>query len=61
MINVGDNIGDSIDEIVPSIYGEKEEYINTLLRYSEMDFDSCISGHNIILEKEIINKILTML
>lgn len=59
MINVGDNIGDSIDEIVPSIYGEKEEYINTLLRYNEMDFDSCISGHNIILEKEIINKILT--
>lgn len=61
MINVGDNIGDSIDEIVPSIYGEKEEYINTLLRYNEMDFDSCISGHNVVLEKEIINKILAML
>lgn len=61
VINVGDNIGDSIDEIVPSIYGEKAQYINSLLKYNEIDFDTCISGHNVILEKGIINKILAML
>ena len=61
VINVGDNIGDTIDEIIPSIYCNKDQYINTLLKYSEMDFDTCISGHNIILEKAIITKMLTML
>lgn len=58
IINVGDNVGDTIDEIIPSIYCEKEIYIDTLLRYKEIDFDTCISGHNIILEKDVIEKIL---
>ncbi len=61
VINVGDNIGDSIDDIIPSIYCEKNEYINTLLKYRDMDFDTCISGHNIILEKQVIEKILNMI
>ncbi len=61
IINVGDNIGDTLDEIIPNIYGEKEEYINTLLTYREMDFDTCVSGHNIILGKQVIEKILNLL
>lgn len=60
VINTGDNIGDSIDEIIPSIYCEKNKYISTLLKYKEMDFDTCISGHNIVLEKNVINKILDL-
>jgi len=31
-------------------------YINTLKQYQELDFD--ISGHNTILKKEVIGKIL---
>jgi len=58
VINVGDNIGDSIEEIIPSIYCEKDEYINTLLKYREMDVDRYVSGHNKIFDKQIIKKIL---
>lgn len=61
VLNTGDNIGDSIDEIVPSIYCEKDTYINTLLKYKDMNFDTCVSGHNIVLERQIIDKILDML
>lgn len=61
IINVSDNVGDNIDEIVPSIYCEKDLYIDTLLKYREMDFDTCISGHNIILGKEVIEEILDIL
>ncbi len=58
VINVSDNIGDSMDEIIPSIETEKEVYINTLLKYKDIDFDTCVSGHNIILGKEVIDTIL---
>ncbi|NEU04971.1 MBL fold metallo-hydrolase [Clostridium senegalense] len=60
-INVGDNIGDSIDEIIPILDCEKDVYINTLLKYKEMDFDICMSGHNTILKKQVIEKILNIL
>jgi glyoxylase-like metal-dependent hydrolase (beta-lactamase superfamily II) len=61
VINVGDNIGDNIEEIVPSIYCEKDLYIDTLLKYREVDFDTCVSGHNVILGKEVIEEILSMI
>lgn len=58
VINVSDNIGDTIDEIVPSVETEKDVYVNTLKRYRNMNFDTCVSGHNVILGREIIEKIL---
>lgn len=58
VINVGDNIGDTVDEIIPDIDCEKDQYIETLLKYKEMDFDTCISGHNVVLGKEVIEEIL---
>lgn len=61
VLNTGDNIGDSIDEIIPSIYCEKDTYINTLLKYKNMNFDTCVSGHNIVLERQVVDKILDML
>lgn len=60
-IHVGDNIGDSLEELIPSLNVEKDEYINTVLNYMEMDFDTCISGHNILLEKQVFEKILNQL
>lgn len=57
IINVGDNIGDTMDEIVPSIGTNKDTYINTLLRYKRIDFDTCISGHNVTLRKEVFDMI----
>jgi glyoxylase-like metal-dependent hydrolase (beta-lactamase superfamily II) len=53
IINVGDNIGDTVEEIVPCIETTKEVYENTLLRYMALDIESCVSGHNIVLGKEV--------
>lgn len=61
VIHVGDNIGDSMDELIPSLYCNKEVYRSTLLKYKELDFVVCISGHNKVLEKRIIDDIINML
>jgi glyoxylase-like metal-dependent hydrolase (beta-lactamase superfamily II) len=58
VMNVGDNVGDTIDEIVPSLNCEKDLYIDTLLKYREVDFDTCVSGHNVVLNQEVIERIL---
>ncbi len=58
VINLGDNIGDTVEEIVPNIYSEKDIYVDTLLKYSKMDFDFCVSGHNDVLGKNVIKDIL---
>lgn len=57
VIIAGDNIGDTMEELTPSLYCEKENYINTLKKYKEIDFDTCISGHNTVLGKDAIEKI----
>lgn len=58
---VGDNVGDSVEDIIPSIYCGKDVYIETMKKYEKMDFDTCISGHNTVLKKEVIGKILSMM
>jgi glyoxylase-like metal-dependent hydrolase (beta-lactamase superfamily II) len=57
---LGDNIGDSMEELLPSINCKRAIYRNTMLKYEQMNFDICISGHNTVLEKEIIRTILSM-
>lgn len=61
VLHVGDNIGDTLDEIVPDIDCEKDIYIDTLLKYRDIDFDTCVSGHNVIVGKDVINKIMQVL
>lgn len=61
VINVGDNIGDSVDEIVPSLDCEMDLYKETLLKYRNMDIDTCISGHNVVLGKDIFDRIVDLL
>lgn len=58
VLDVGDNIGDNLDEIVPNVDTEKQVYIDTILKYQAIDFDTCVSGHNVVLEKEIFNRVL---
>lgn len=57
---LGDNIGDSMEDIIPS-YCDKDVYINTIKKYEKLNFDTCISGHNTIQKKEAIGKILSMM
>ncbi len=61
VINVGDNIGDNMDEIVPDLTCEKDVFIQSLAVYQAMDFDALISGHNIVTDKGIFDKILKLL
>ncbi|MHB8132452.1 MAG: MBL fold metallo-hydrolase, partial [Mobilitalea sp.] len=60
VLNVGDNIGDTMDEIIPSIDTDMEQYIDTLRKYQTLDFDTCISGHNFALPKDVIDKIYNL-
>lgn len=61
ILNAGDNIGDTMEELLPELYGAAKDYRETILRYSKLDFDTCISGHNRILGKEVIRSIQSML
>lgn len=58
ILNVGDNIGDTLDKIVPELECDKSVYINTLQMYKIIDFDTCISGHNNIMGKDVMDIIL---
>jgi glyoxylase-like metal-dependent hydrolase (beta-lactamase superfamily II) len=61
ILNVGDNIGDNLDEIVPGLECEKDIYLNTLNIYKSIDFDTCVSSHNRLLGKDVIDLILSKL
>lgn len=58
VLNIGDNIGDNMEEILPSLDCETDLYRETLKKYREMDFDTCVSGHNVVCGKEAIEKLL---
>lgn len=60
VLNAGDNIGDTVDDIVPSLDCSKEVYADTLIRYGKLDFDICVSGHNVVLNKDVIDEILSI-
>lgn len=58
ILNTGDNIGDTMDEIVPSLNTDKDIFIKTIHKYKQLDVKTCISGHNSILGNEVFDKIL---
>ncbi len=58
---LGDNIGDSMEELLPSLQCSPEIYRDTLKKYLQLNFDTCISGHNQIIDKDVISKILDMI
>ncbi len=57
VLNVGDNIGDTMDEIVPVLETDKEVFLHSILKYKALEIDACISGHNAILGKDVFEKI----
>jgi glyoxylase-like metal-dependent hydrolase (beta-lactamase superfamily II) len=52
---------DNMEELLPELCCEKEIYINSLKKYEKMDFDLCVSGHNKVLKKDVIDQILKMI
>ncbi|MDF2989468.1 MAG: Zn-dependent hydrolase [Eubacterium sp.] len=57
ILYAGDNIGDTMDDILPSLNCERDAYLCTLMKYKELDFDLCLSGHNGILQKDVLDVI----
>jgi glyoxylase-like metal-dependent hydrolase (beta-lactamase superfamily II) len=54
IINIGDNIGDDMTEIMPSLATKKEDYISTLRNYIDLNVKYYVSGHNIVVDKTVI-------
>jgi glyoxylase-like metal-dependent hydrolase (beta-lactamase superfamily II) len=61
VLHAGDNVGDTLEEIVPALYCDKQYYLDTLTKYAGLDFDTCVSGHNMPLEKDIFDRIGSLL
>lgn len=61
VLNAGDNIGDTMEEIVPSIYSTTDLFRESLRSLHDLDFDTVISGHNEVLGREVIDQILQKL
>ncbi len=61
ILNAGDNIGDTPEEIVPSLDCPKGEYIKTLEIYENMSFLKCVSGHNEVVGSDVIGRIMDKL
>jgi len=57
VLNAGDNVGDTMREIVPEIETGGDIYIASLHKYKALDFTACVSGHNAILGHEVFDKI----
>lgn len=61
VLNAGDNIGDTADEIVPSVGVGRGVFMETLEKYRNLTFDTCVSGHNVTLGKEVVGSIIASL
>ncbi len=61
VLNMSDNIGDSMEEIIPSMEVENDTFRNTIRSYMALNVDACVSGHNTIVGKEVFQTILNEL
>lgn len=61
VLNAGDNIGDTVQEIVPTLYYEKDACMKSVQKYKELNIEACVSGHNDILGKDVFDKIESVL
>lgn len=58
VLNVGDNIGDTIDQIVPDLDCAKKVYLSSLEKLKTLKAVKVLSGHNQVLSPEIFDKII---
>lgn len=57
VLNVGDNIGDTMQAIVPELECESSVYLQSLDKYENLPFQYLISGHNRLCDRSVINLI----
>lgn len=58
VLNVGDNIGDDMEHILPDLECDPEVFAATLQQYLDTGADTCVSGHNIVCGTDIFERIL---
>lgn len=61
VLYAGDNIGDAVDYPVPYLDCSKQDYLQALLYMKSLDFDVLCSGHNVVLDKSFIDRIISEL
>lgn len=61
VLNVGDNIGDTMDALLPEFECSLVHYIESIRRYLSLDFTHLVSGHNIVCAKDVLYDILPLL
>lgn len=61
ILYAGDNIGDTLEELIPQRYCEESLLEKTLHVYHSMDIQWILSGHNKPLPKETISTMLSLL
>ncbi len=57
VLNAGDNIGDTMEEILPHLETDAVTFLKTIEAYKKLDVRECISGHNKVLGKEVFEMI----
>lgn len=58
VLNLGDNIGDTPEDLLPDLTTSVETYRDSLKQYLTYEFDTVISGHNQIQNRMFIHKVL---
>lgn len=58
VLNMGDNLGDTYDEIVPTLDSSKAVYLESLNKCKELEPKICISGHCGIQKPDILDKVI---
>lgn len=61
VLNVGDNIGDTMDALLPEFECSLVHYIASIKHYLSLDFKHLVSGHNTLCSKEVLYDILALL
>ncbi|MHC5227144.1 MBL fold metallo-hydrolase [Enterococcus sp. LJL99] len=58
ILNISDNIGDDLSELLPSLEVEKNIFRKTISEYIEMKPKLCISGHIEMVDPEVLKQLL---
>jgi len=58
VINMGDMVGDTQDEIVPYLNLDKDTFVQSINKVQELDIVHVICGHNSILKKDVFERMI---
>ena len=62
ILNIGDNIGDDMEELLPNLEVSTDIFVQTLQNYVAIPgLQHCVSGHNVVVPPSILQQMLRML